>query len=228
MKHKEIGFSISDVVRALSVKCAVFIFSNAENRATDRAFEEMKAQLTKEILADLSLTKIVTDPILQGFRQLHEAVGCSNKKYVSSSETLLKGLLQTGRLPQINLLVDIYNFVSIKTRLSLGAHDVSAVCGNIHLRLTTGEEHFWPLGSDAPKPVGRGEYAYVDDQNNILCRIEVRQGERTKIRLDTTDCFCIVQGNPATESEYLRSTMEELITLIQRFCGGQAQILYTP
>lgn len=228
MKHKEIGFNISDAVLALGVKCAVFTFRNIENRATDRAFEEMKTQLTQEILADLSLTKIVTDPILQGFRQLHEAVGCSNKKYVSSPETLLKGLLQTGRLPHINLLVDIYNLVSVKTRLSLGAHDVSAVCGNIHLRLTTGEEHFWPLGSDAPKPVGRGEYAYVDDENNILCRLEVRQGERTKIMPDTTDCFCIVQGNPATESEYLGATTEELIALMQRFCGGQARVLYTP
>jgi DNA/RNA-binding domain of Phe-tRNA-synthetase-like protein len=228
MKNKEIGFDISESVLALGVKCAVFTLRNIENRATDHEFEEVKTQLTREILTDLSLTKIVTDPILQGFRQLHEAVGCSNKKYVPSPETLLQGLLQTGRLPHINLLVDIYNLVSVKTRLSLGAHDVSAVCGNIHLRLTTGEEHFWPLGSDVLKPVGRGEYAYVDDENNILCRLEVRQSERTKIMLDTADCFCIVQGNPATESEYLRSTAEELISLIQRFCGGQARVLYAP
>jgi len=228
MKNKDISFTIADAVRALGVKCAVFILINVENRAIDREFEEVKTQLTREILTDLSLTKIVTDPILQGFRQLHEAVECSNKKYVASPETLLKGLLQTGRLPHINLLVDIYNLISIKTRLSLGAHDVAAVCGNIHLRLTTGEEHFWPLGSEVPKPVGRGEYAYVDDENNILCRLEVRQADRTKIRLDTTNCICIVQGNPATESEYLRTTTEELITLMQRFCGGQARILYMP
>jgi DNA/RNA-binding domain of Phe-tRNA-synthetase-like protein len=228
MKKKDIGFNISDAVRALGLQCVVFTLRNIENRMTDHAFEEMKTQFVQEILADLSLTKIVTDPILQGFRQLHEAVRCSNKKYVSSPETLLRGLFQTGRFPHINLLVDIYNLISVKTRLSLGAHDVAAVCGNIHLRLTTGEEHFWPLGSEVPKPVGRGEYAYVDDENNILCRLEVRQADRTKIRLDTTDCFCIVQGNPATESEYLRSTAEELITLMQRFCGGQARVLYAP
>jgi DNA/RNA-binding domain of Phe-tRNA-synthetase-like protein len=206
----------------------VFTLRNIENRATDREFEEIKTQLMREILADLSLTKIATDPILQGFRQLHEAVGCSNKKYIASPETLLKGLLQTGQLPHINLLVDIYNLISVKTHLSLGAHDAATVCGNIQLRLTTGEEHFWPLGSDVPKPVRRGEYAYVDDEDNILCRLEVRQADRTKIRLDTTDCMCIVQGNAATESEYLRSTTEELLTLMQRFCGGQAQILYVP
>ena len=228
MKKKDIGFHISDAVRTLGLQCVVFTLRNIENRATDPTFEQMKAPLVQEILADLSLAKIATDPILQGFRQLHKTVGCSNKKYVASPETLLKGLLQTGRLPHINLLVDIYNLISVTTRLSLGAHDIAAVCDNIRLRLTTGEEHFWPLGSDGPKPVGRGEYAYVDDENNVLCRLEVRQADSTKIRLDTTDCICIVQGNPVTDSEYLRTTTEELIILMRRFCGGQAQILNSP
>ena len=175
MKKKDIRFHISDAVHALGLRSVVFTLRNIENRATDPAFEEMKAPLVQEILADLSLAKIITEPILQGFRRLHQAVGCSHKKYVASPETLLKGLLQTGRLPHINLLVDIYNLISVTTRLSLGAHDSAAVCDNIHLRLTTGGEHFWPLGSDGPKPVGEGEYAYVDDENIVLCRLEVRQ-----------------------------------------------------
>ena len=154
--RKEIAFDIADAVLALGLRCTVFTLENLKNRATDGEFEEIKTQLTKDILADLSLAQIVADPILQGFRQLHEAVGRSNKKYVSSSENLLKVLLQTGQLPRINLLVDIYNLVSVKTRLSLGAHDIVAVCGSIHLRLTTGKERFWPLGADALKPV-RGE-----------------------------------------------------------------------
>ena len=227
MKNEKMSFDISAAVLALGLKCAVFTLGNIHNSEADREFEEIKAQAIRDILADLSLEKIVTDPLLQGFRQLHEAVGRSNKRHVSSSENLLKLLLQTGQLPHVNLLVDIYNLVSVKTRLSLGAHDVSAIGGNIHLRLTTGEERFWPLGSGALKPVGSGEYAYIDDQNNILCRLEVRQGEKTKITLDTTECFCIVQGNPVTESEYIRAATEELITLIKRFCGGQEQMLYT-
>ncbi|MBI3798491.1 MAG: tRNA ligase [Deltaproteobacteria bacterium] len=228
MKSKEIGFDISEAVLALGLKCAVFTLSNVENRDADREFEEIKARVTKEVLTGLSLEKIASDPILQGFRQLHEAVGRSNRKYVSSAENLLKVLLQTGQLPHVNLLVDIYNLVSVKTCLSLGAHDVSAICGKVSLRLTTGEERFWPLGSDTLKPVGLGEYAYVDDQNNMLCRLEVRQGEKTKIRLGTTECFYIVQGNPVVGSEYLTAVMEELIVLTKRFCGGQERLLYVP
>lgn len=228
MKSKEIGFDIADAVLALGLKCAVFTLGNIENRDSDREFEEIKARVIKEVLTGLSLEKIASDPILQGFRQLHAAVRRSNRKYVSSAENLLKVLLQTERLPRVNLLVDIYNLVSVKTRLSLGAHDVSAICGNVSLRLTTGEERFWPLGADTLKPVGLGEYAYVDDQNNMLCRLEVRQGEKTKITLGTTDCFYIVQGNPVIGSDYITAAMEELIVLTKRFCGGQERLLYAP
>jgi DNA/RNA-binding domain of Phe-tRNA-synthetase-like protein len=228
MKRKEIGFDIADAVLALGLPCAVFTLSRVENRESDHAFEELKARVTKDILTGLSLEKIAGDPILQGFRQLHDAVGRSNRKYVSSSENLLKVLLQTGQLPHVNLLVDIYNLVSVKTRLSLGGHDVSAICGNVSLRLTTGEERFWPLGADALKPVGSGEYAYVDDQNNMLCRLEVRQGEDTKITLRTTECFYIVQGNPVTGGEYITAATEELIVLTKRFCGGQERLVYAP
>src|SRR5262245_35732464 len=160
MKSKAIGFDISQAVLALGLQCAVFTLSNVENRDSDREFEEIKARVTEEILTDLSLEKIVGDPILQGFRQLHEAVRRSNRRYVSSAENLLKVLLQTGQLPHVNLLVDIYNLVSVKTRLSLGAHDVSAICGNVSLRLTTGEERFWPLGSDTLKPLVLCAFAY--------------------------------------------------------------------
>ena len=57
MQEKEIAFDIAEPVLALGVQCAVFILRNIENKATDREFEEIKTQLTREILADLSHAK---------------------------------------------------------------------------------------------------------------------------------------------------------------------------
>ena len=228
VKDGRIGFDISAAVLALGLKCTVFTLENLRNKESDREFEKIKAQVTKDILAVLSLEKIVTDPILQGFRQLHGTVKPPNRHDLSSPENLLGVLLRTGRLPHVNLLVDIYNLISIKTRLSLGAHDVATIQGNVHLRLTSGDERFWPLGSRALKPVEPGEYAYVDDRNDILCRLEVRQSEKTKITLGTTNCLYIVQGNAATDRAYLRAASEELIALTKRFCGGEERMLHSP
>lgn len=100
---------------------------------------------------------------MQGFRDLHTALGFSNRSFPAASEILLEYLLKNGRLPQINPLVDIYNLISVETRLALGAHDVHKITGNVHLRITSGNEGFVPLGAVAPKPVRPGGYAYIDD-----------------------------------------------------------------
>lgn len=218
-------FSITDATQALGLKAVCFVIEGVRNQHTHPDFETLKAQTLAQVTADLSSEAIRTDPILGGFRVLHDAIGRSNRKNVASPESLLKLVLRAGGLPQVNLLVDIYNLVSVKTRLSLGAHDLRAINGNVQLRLTDGSETFWPMGSDKPKVVSPGEYAYIDDAYNVLCRLEVRQCERTKITLDTTDGFFIVQGNARTTETYLHEATNELLALIKRFCGGRARML---
>ena len=225
MPLEQFQFQISDATQALGLKAVCFVIEGVHNQQTHPEFEKLKAQTLAQVTADLSSEAIRTDPILGGFRVLHDAIGRSNRKNVASPESLLKLVSQTGGLPQVNLLVDIYNLVSVKTRLSLGAHDLRAINGNVQLRLTDGSETFWPMGSDKSKVVSPGEYAYIDDAHNVLCRLEVRQCERTKITLDTTDGFFIVQGNAQTTETYLHKTAKELLTLIRRFCGGQARML---
>ncbi len=104
-------------------------------------------------------------------------------------------LLKNGYLPNINLIVDIYNLVSVMTKLALGAHDLDSIKGDVSLRLTNGSETFLPIGYNKNKPISRGEYAYIDDNNDVLCRMEVRQVEKTKVTESTSNCMYIVQGN---------------------------------
>lgn len=228
LRYNVVQFGIAEEVLALGLKGAYLTLGGLSNRECDPEFAALQREVTEEVLADLSAEAIRGDPVLIGFRQLHDLVGRSNRKNVASPENLLKLLLKTGTLPRINLLVDIYNLVSIKTRLALGAHDLAKVSGNIRLRLTDGTEGFVPLGSSEGKAVAPGEYAYIDGDNDILCRLEVRQVEKTKVGIDARECFYIVQGNPATEEGLLKSAVDELIRLTQRFCGGQQRMLYTP
>ena len=225
MSSEQFQFHISDVAQALGLKAVCFVVEGIHNQHTHPEFEKLKAQTLAQVSKNLSSEAIPTDPILGGFRALHDAIGRSNRKNVASPESLLKLVLQTEGLPQVNLLVDIYNLVSVTTRLSLGAHDLRAINGNVQLRLTNGSETFWPMGSDKPKVVSPGEYAYIDAAHNVLCRLEVRQCERTKITLDTTDGFFIVQGHARTAETYLHEAANELLALIKRFCGGQARLL---
>lgn len=228
MNSKKISFDVADDVLALGLNVACFVIEGVNNKKSSPAFDLYRAAESRRLLADLSPEKIKGDPILAGFGLLHERIGCSKRKNIAASENLLKMLYKTGDWPHVNLLVDIYNLVSLTSRLALGAHDLDKLAGNVHLRMTTGFEHFFPIGAASADQVKKGEYAYIDDDNDIICRLEVRQVEKSKVSLETVDCLYIVQGNPAVSNEYLRVNTEKLIALTREFCGGREHILYKP
>ena len=125
----------------------------------------------------------------------------------------------------INKAVDIYNIVSMDTKLALGAHNIDKVDGDVTLRFTDGTECFQPIGADAPIPIAAHEYSYIDDSNEVLCRLEIRQVLKTLVTEDTTNVFYIVQGNAATTDEYLRDGAQQIIDITTKSCGGKGGIV---
>jgi len=69
------------------------------------------------------------------------------------------------------------------------------------------------------------EYSYCDDANEVLCRLEIRQVEKTKVDEDAQNIFYIVQGNDATPDALLRQTAERIIELTTRYCGGRGEVI---
>ena len=135
---------------------------------------------------------------------------------------LLKNLLKKQEFHKINPLVDLYNLISMDTKLALGAHDLDKIEGNITLRLTQGNENYIPLGSEEVKA---GIYSYIDDANDIICYSEIRQVDKTKVTNESKDIFFIVQGNKETSDKYVKDIAKELITVVTYYLGGTGEIL---
>ena len=224
--HNELQFSIDPEVEALGIRGAFLVMSGITNTTSNPEFDKYREDICDKLRHEYTKDFIKTDPVIRGFRDLHTKVGRSNRKYPSAPETLLSLLSRTGKFPAINLAVDIYNLVSIESRLALGAHDISSVHGNIQLKITDGTEGFTPLGSSEPESVGTGEYSYVDDANDVLCRLEYKQVEKTKVTIDTRDCFYIIQGNETTSAEQIQSAKKRLVELTKEYCGGSERVLF--
>lgn len=222
---RELSFNLSSQAADLGIKIITARISGLTNRDSDPAFDTYKEKELQTIKAGLAGKKYKDDDVLAGFRDLHTKVGRSNRDYVASPEALRRLFLERDRFPHINLAVDIYNLVSLKTGLALGAHNVDAINGNVSLRLTSGEEIFVPLGKSEPTPVFPNEYAYVDDENNVICRLEVLQVEPTKVDLNTSDIFLIVQGNENTDVEYVKKGAQMVCSLLTQYCGGTVEYL---
>jgi len=91
--------------------------------------------------------------------------------------------------------------------------------------LTDGSERFVPIGQSEPVPVAPHEYCYCDDANEVLCRLEVRQVEKTKVEESARNIFYIIQGNEATPDELLHETAQRVIDLTTAYCGGSGRII---
>ena len=147
------------------------------------------------------------------------------RKNIPASENLIKLLQKHGSLTYINKVVDIYNLISLDSKLALGAHNIDRVSGNVTLRFTDGTERFVPLGQTEPVAINPHEYSYIDDSNEVLCRLEIRQVQKTLVDETARNVFYIVQGNDATSDELLHQKAQKIIDLTTQYCGGVGEII---
>lgn len=216
---------VYDQIHKLYIVVNFIVFKNIRNRKSDQLFNDYQQQVFSELIPDLSKEMLKKDPVLEGYRNLRTKLGLSRNKYICSSEALLKLLLKKNTLPHVNLLVDIYNLLSVKTHISIGAHELGMIDQYLDFKITSGSEIFIPMGSDEAIEISKGEYAYIDGGNEVLCRFDHRQCHKTRITEATRSCLLIIQGNPYTTKEHISNVAEELMTLVNEYCGGEAEII---
>ena len=171
---------------------------------------------------------IRSSPVVQPFQELLRRVGANPRREQNSVERLLTFAAKKGTLPAINSLVDCYNLVSIRSGLSLGAHDLDRIALPVSLRLLTGTESFVPLGSTEAVSVRPGEFGYADGENRLLCRLDVLQADFSKVTEASRNVVLIVEGTAAHAAELLRQTVEEAMAAVRQQCGGSANVIAWP
>ncbi len=217
---REFNFSAAPAVLALGIRVLAARIENLQNRDSNPDFERLREATAARLKSELPGDFIKTDPVLAGYRQLHEKVGRSNRRFPAAPESLISLLQSRGVIPKVNLAVDIYNLVSIESRLALGAHDLPMITGDVTLRFTDGSERFVALGGTQPEVISPGEYCYVDDSNEVICRLEHKQVEKTKVTLSTGSCLILIQGNAATDPSSIERAFERLAGLLAEYCGA--------
>lgn len=219
------NFYVQQEVLDSGVKILFATVNGINNHGVNESWLEYRENRIAELYNEYKDIEISSDPILEGFNILHDNVGVKRRKNIPASENLIKLLKKRGDMFYINRAVDIYNIISLESKLALGAHDMDKTDGNVTLRFTNGTEKFIPLGQSEPVPVSPHEYCYCDDSNEVLCRLEIRQVNKTAVNEDSQNIFYIIQGNAATPDELLKMTAEKIIDTTVKYCGGTGIII---
>ena len=217
-------FFVSKKVLDFGLKIRFVRISNIRNIENDLVNNYIKTK-SADLLEQYKDFNVESDPILKGFNEIHERAGISKRKNVPAGENLIRNLITNSNYKNINPLVDIYNLLSIESKLCLGAHDIANVDGDVYLRFHNGDEIYNPLGDMSSSKVKISEYSYIDSSNEILCRLEVRQVKKTMVKEDTSDVFYIVEGNLNTPDDYLIKYCNLIIEETTKYLSGNGEII---
>ncbi len=206
------NFVVGEALRQQGVKAAVALFSIDSIPNKKDLLEQEKKAAIKAIL-DYPESNEITG----AYADLHDKH--LQPGVPAPAQALISLIKKTGRIPNINCVVDAYNLVSARTFLSIGAHDLDRIKGSLRIDACAGNELYVPLGKSEPQKVNKGEYACMDEEK-VICWLDIRQCDQTKVTKDTKRFLVYIQGNSETSAEYIDNALFIVVEHLTKICGA--------
>lgn len=201
----------------------IVVAKNIDNKGSDEKIAHLLKEIENLIKLDFIPEKLAQHPMISPWRTAYSEFGAKPSKYNSSVEALMKRILKGQEIPKINKAVDIYNYLSLKHLIPMGADDLDKIDGDITLKLADGAEVFIPLNSDEVEHPDKGEVIYKDHRNVLCRRWNWRDCDKTKITENTKNIILYVEGLPPVTKKKLTEVCKEMAEVITTFCGGESE-----
>ncbi len=160
----------------------------------------------------------VDDPKVEAWREAYRAFGAKPQRTRPSVDALVRRM----PLPEINLVVDAYNAISVRHGLPIGGEDLGHYEGTARLVRADGDEPFEVVekGEPAIDHPEIGEVVWRDDRGVTCRRWNWRQCVRTRITEETTDALFLLERLAPMSLEELRAAADELAGLLREITPG--------
>jgi DNA/RNA-binding domain of Phe-tRNA-synthetase-like protein len=89
---------------------------------------------------------VLESPQVEMVRKAYKSLGKDPARYRGSAESLLRRIVAGKGFPQINVIVDVINLVSVESRLPIGLYDLAHVTGEIVFRAGRAGETYKGIG----------------------------------------------------------------------------------
>lgn len=202
----------------------IVLIKDITNQKSNKRIRKL---LKKEIDRQIDINESTDERIL-AWDEAHRKMESDPDTYLPSVTNLIKSMRPNRSLPFINSVVALFNYISVKYVLPCGGDDISRIEGNLVLGIAEGTEKFVPLGGDIEGNPYPGEVIYYDDYtNNVMCRRwNWRNGDITKIEVDSTKIVLNIDCLPPTTSETGNTALDELAELLKLYCEAEVETMY--
>ncbi|ELP63586.1 B3/4 domain-containing protein [Streptomyces turgidiscabies] len=162
------------------------------------------------------------DPHMVAWRDTYTAFGSKPSRTRNSAEALAKRALTDAGLPRINVLVDLYNAISVAHLVPVGGEDLDHIRGGMRLVRATGAEDFVTVagGEETVEHPDAGEVVWCDEAGVTCRRWNWRQGPRTRLTERTTSAIFLLECLPPMTTQESEAAGTELAELLEKFSPG--------
>ncbi|MGW2553328.1 B3/B4 domain-containing protein [Streptomyces sp. NPDC001635] len=224
--------TVSDTVRALApgfTHVAVEAYDLVNGPSTDGT-SALLDDSARRLAARLEGRAPHEDPHMVAWREVYTAFGAKPSRTRNSAEALAKRALSDAGLPRINVLVDIYNAISVAHLIPVGGEDLDLIQGAMHLVRASGEEDFVTVagGEETVEHPDTGEVVWCDGAGVTCRRWNWRQGPRTRLTEASASALFLLESLAPMPVADVEKAGEELAELLEKFSPGARITVHAP
>ncbi|WP_329165257.1 phenylalanine--tRNA ligase beta subunit-related protein [Streptomyces sp. NBC_01717] len=224
--------TVSDDVRTLApgFTCLAVEARGLVNGESNEESSALLDDATRRLVARLDGRAPHEDPHVAAWRDTYTAFGAKPSRTRNSAEALARRALTDAGLPRINLLVDLYNAISVAHLIPVGGEDTDRIKGAMRLVRSTGQEPFRIVagGEEAVEHPEPGEVVWCDDEGVTCRRWNWRQGVRTRLTEESVNALFLLESlAPMTIGE-LEAAGAELAESLEKLSPGAQITVRTP
>lgn len=167
---------------------------------------------------------------MAAWRETYTAFGSKPSRTRNSAEALAKRALSDAGLPRINVLVDVYNAISVAHLIPVGGEDTDHIRGAMRLVRATGDEDFVTVagGEETVEHPDAGEVVWRDDTGVTCRRWNWRQGPRTRLTERSASAVFLLESLAPMPVADVESAGAELAELLAKFSPGARITVHAP
>lgn len=139
--------TIDPKVKEAGVSLAYSVIEFKNEAHNEGIWQELLNPLIQKIEEEDTLDSIKEDPQILATKKVYRVLGKDPARFRPSSDSLWRRIVQQKGLYQINALVDLNNYFSLKWKLPFGAYDLEKVTDSIHLTVGTPEARYAGIGN---------------------------------------------------------------------------------
>lgn len=191
------------------------------NLATNEMLWKEMLELADAVRAEYTLDTVKKQPVIAATREAYKKLGGDPNRYRPSADSLYRRVVKGNDLYRISTLVDLINYVSLKTGFSIGGFDLDQV--RVAVRVGIGEK-------DEPyEGVGRG---VLNIEGLPVLRDDIgafgtptSDHVRTSVHMHTRRFYMHIYGYAGLDS--LNGAMELTSYLLQKYVDAENLLTWT-